>query len=165
MRISVASFMNSEWALYRQLRLAALKDSPDAFGTTYEQAATYTDATWQSRLTARMSEHDLALIAKADDLPAGLAWGRIDPGAPGIAHVFQMWVAPTFRGHGVARQLLEEIRTWAVDLGSHTLELSVTCGNSPARALYESFGFEPQGLAEPLRPGSALEVQPMRLIL
>ncbi|MFT6644676.1 MAG: hypothetical protein ACJAX5_002311 [Patiriisocius sp.] len=36
-----------EWLSYRDIRLAALKDSPDAFGSTYAESILYTEvAVW-----------------------------------------------------------------------------------------------------------------------
>jgi hypothetical protein len=52
---------------------------------------------------------------------------------------------------------------WATALGAISMQLSVTCGDTPARKLYESAGFIPVGALEPLRPGSTLEVQAMEL--
>jgi hypothetical protein len=43
--------------------------------------------------------------------------------------------------------------------------LDVTVGNEPARRLYEAAGFRAAGAPVPLRPGSALEEQPMRLVV
>jgi ribosomal protein S18 acetylase RimI-like enzyme len=76
-----------------------------------------------------------------------------------------MWVAPEARGSGIERALLNEIISWAKSAGQGNVKLAVTTTNSAAFALYQSSGFEPYGNVEELRPGSALNVQPMILEL
>lgn len=76
-----------------------------------------------------------------------------------------MWVAPGHRGLGAGRMLLEAVIAWAKAQNASYLDLGVTCGDRPARRLYERAGFKPKGKPQPLRPGSTLLVQPMRLAL
>jgi GNAT superfamily N-acetyltransferase len=108
---------------------------------------------------------NLPLLAEVAAQPVGLAWGRIEKTTPDVANVYQMWVAPIHRGQGAGRLLLEAIIAWASAAGVRRVVLSVTCGESPARGLYVRAGFTPIGEAEPLRPGSALLVQPMQMLL
>jgi GNAT superfamily N-acetyltransferase len=82
-----------------------------------------------------------------------------------VAALSQMWVAPTHRGRGVGQKLLEAVIAWATAQNVAALDLGVTCGDSPARRLYERAGFKPLGEPQPLRPGSTLLAQPMRLAL
>jgi ribosomal protein S18 acetylase RimI-like enzyme len=76
-----------------------------------------------------------------------------------------MWVAPGYRRLGAGQMLLERVIAWARARGARFLDLGVTQGNSPAMRLYTRAGFEPVGRLQPLRPGSQLLVQPMRLKL
>jgi hypothetical protein len=39
-----------DWQVYKSLRLASLKDSPDSFGATYERESEFPDSEWISRL-------------------------------------------------------------------------------------------------------------------
>ncbi|MND99560.1 hypothetical protein D3C80_919470 [compost metagenome] len=41
-----------EWRLYRNLRLRALRESPDAFSSTYEREATRSEDDWEARVSA-----------------------------------------------------------------------------------------------------------------
>jgi GNAT superfamily N-acetyltransferase len=82
-----------------------------------------------------------------------------------VAHLYQVWVAPEHRGRGAARGLLAAAAAWARAAGAHTLALDVTCGDTPAMRLYTRAGCRPAGAPQPLRPGSALRVQPLRLPL
>jgi ribosomal protein S18 acetylase RimI-like enzyme len=162
----VTRFAPSDWRSYRDLRLRALADSPDAFASTLDAERTRPDAEWARRLElAAAGSTDLPLVARVGGPPAGLAWGRLDAHLPGVAHLYQVWVAPEFRGRGVGRMLLDAVIQWARAAGARELVLDVTRGDTPATRLYLRAGFRPAGEPEPLREGSALEVQPMRLTL
>ncbi|MFP6641736.1 MAG: GNAT family N-acetyltransferase [Myxococcota bacterium] len=164
--ISVCPFSSHEWRIDRDLRLRALSDSPDAFMRTLEEEEGQTDAFWSERIvSAAESDLDLLLLAKVDSDPAGLSCGKIPTANGEVAHVFQMWVVPTYRGVGVALKLLDEIASWATSKNARRLVLSVTCGDSAANRLYARMGFAPVGEPEPLRPGSALLSQEMHLDL
>ena len=155
-----------EWRAYRDLRLRALADAPDAFGTTLDAARRHSDAHWTERVSAGAgSVRELPLVAEDGGRLAGMVWATIDPAAPETAHVIQMWVAPESRGHRCGWMLLDAVVGWARDAGARTVLLRVTCGDSPARRLYSRAGFEPVGEPEPIRPGSALLAQPMCLEL
>lgn len=152
-----------DWQVYRDLRLRALKDSPDAFGTTYEESCQRPDEYWMSRLKDLSADADLPLVAEGSGRQVGLAWGRIEPADPGTAQVFQMWVVPAWRGRGVGRLLLRRIVDWARGRQVDAVVLSVACGNEPARLLYETAGFRPFGAPERIRRDRELLVQNMRL--
>tara|TARA_R110002072_G_scaffold136124_2_gene278234 strand:- start:222345 stop:222857 length:513 start_codon:yes stop_codon:yes gene_type:complete len=151
-----------DWQLYKDIRLTSLKDSPDAFGSTYAREAEFPDSEWKSRLDPDVrAANALPLIAETGRDAVGLAWGLIHAPDLHIAHVYQMWVSPDQRGKGVGKFLLNEIRQWALSRGCERLALSVTTNNDAAVGLYVSYGFAPSGPVEELRSGSSLTVQPM----
>ena len=163
---SVRKLRAHEWREYRDLRLRALADSPDAFGSALAFEQPRSDAEWADRLASgATSAWNLPLVAVEGNQLVGLAWGRIDPSVPETAHVFQMWVAPRSRGLGCGSMLLDGLVHWARGAKARRVVLGVTCGNTPARRLYERAGFRPAGDPSPLRPGSTLLSQPMRLEL
>jgi ribosomal protein S18 acetylase RimI-like enzyme len=163
---TIHRFAPHEWRSYRELRLRALADSPDAFGSTLELESVRPDAEWARQLEdGARSPSDLPLVARLDDETIGLAWGRIQATEPAVAYLFQVWVAPEHRGRGVARMLLDAVVAWAQEAGPRYLALEVTCGDSAAVRLYTRAGFSPSGDPRPLRPGSPLMTQPMRLAL
>lgn len=82
-----------------------------------------------------------------------------------MAQLFQVWVAPEHRGRGVGQMLLDAVVGWARAAGAHAVALDVTCGDTPAARLYLRAGFRSAGDPTPLREGSRLLVQPMRLVL
>jgi ribosomal protein S18 acetylase RimI-like enzyme len=164
--VSVRRFAPEEWRIYRDLRLRALTDSPDAFGSTLDREAARSEADWASRLgQGSISDRDLPLIAEFDDEPLGLSWARIDDLQPDVAHIYQVWIAPTRRRLGAGAALLDTMIAWARSANVRRIVLSVTCGDTPAMHLYSRAGFAPVGEPQPLRPGSTLMSQPMQLDL
>ena len=89
----------------------------------------------------------------------------INDAQPQTADIYQMWVCPTVRGKGLAKSLLEQIKTWAIENRCTQLALAVTTNNQAAVDLYTSFGFAISGAPQPLRAHSKLLVQPMLLII
>ena len=161
----VRPFQPSEWKAYRDLRLRALGDAPDAFGSTLAMERERTEDQWAESLAlASASGLDLPLGAFVGALPVGLTWARADATDDAIIHLFQMWVAPEHRGRGLGRSLLITAIQWARDRGARAMLLGVTCGDTAAARLYASAGFEPVGEPRPLRPGALIQAQTMRLV-
>jgi len=67
---------------------------------------------------------------------------------PASGHVADLglMVAASHRRRGIGRAFLEQAVVWAGDVGVRKLELHVFPWNEPAIRLYESFGFEREGL-------------------
>lgn len=162
----IRTLAEHEWALYKSLRLAALAESPEAFGSTFAKEAQLTDAEWALRLASGGNAAlNFPIVAELDRQPMGLAWGRIEATQPVVAHLYQVWVHPDYRRLGAGQQLVEAVIAWAISQHVQVLELGVTCGDTPAMRLYRRAGFEPVGQPEPIRPGTDVLGQTMRLNL
>jgi GNAT superfamily N-acetyltransferase len=163
---SVRAFRPHEWRVYRDLRLRALADSPDAFGGTLAEGIDRPDTEWSNRLASGADTRwNFPVVAELAGEAIGLAWGRIEPSEPEAAHLYQMWVDPRFRRLGAGQMLLQAVIDWAKYANVRFLALGVTCGDSAARRLYSRAGFKAVGEPELLRPGSTLLAQSMRLEL
>ena len=161
---SLTLFSPEQWELYRHLRLAALLDSPDAFGSTHALEVEQPAQVWQSRLAAAATSGlDLPLLARVGELPAGLCWAKRDSANLSVVNLYQVWVAPEFRGTGIGSALLERCVAWARSIGAAELRLGVTLADSPAYRLYIRHGFLPAGAPQPLRDGVDLLAQNMSL--
>ena len=99
----------------------------------------WTPASVWAELAARPRR---SYVVARDDADGGLAgYGGVDLGGE-VADVMTMAVAPRQQGHGLGRQLLEELVGRAVADHAAYLMLEVRADNEPARKLYESRGFE-----------------------
>lgn len=151
-----------DWPLYRDLRLAALADSPQAFGSTHRSESERRDPEWASRLKNLDPDRELPMVVEVEGAGVGLAWGRITAEAPDTAALYQVWVHPAHRGRGAGHLLLVTFTEWARRRGARRLVLDVTVADSPAMSLYHRAGFRPLGQPRPLRPGSVHRCQPMQ---
>ncbi|MCX7645726.1 MAG: GNAT family N-acetyltransferase [Rhodobacteraceae bacterium] len=83
-----------------------------------------------------------ALIARADDAPAGAAFVAIHAGT---AMIHAIEVPPRRRRRGAGRAMIAAAANWALSHGAETVALVVTEANGPARALYASLGMAAVG--------------------
>ena len=150
-----------DWAVFRELRLRSLLDSPDAFGSAYGDESSWSEPTWRDWAAGRWRGGIAAVFAcrRDDGTPVGTATGAVYDAEPHIAHVYAMWVAPDARGSGVGRALLEAVVGWARDRGGERLVLSVTESNEIGRRFYEACGFVDTGERDVLREGSAIRTR------
>lgn len=156
----------NEWRLYRSLRLRALRESPDAFASTYECEAIRSDDDWEARISAAATSTGAqAFFAFHHGEPCGLVWCKSSEAEPDVVEVFQMWVDPVSRGIGAGRALLASAIDWAESRGAQRVRLGVTIAHTPAMHLYRTGGFCGIGLPEPLRLGCTLKSQSMELSL
>jgi ribosomal protein S18 acetylase RimI-like enzyme len=89
------------------------------------------------------------LVAVVDGQVVGYATVRQWSPIPSHAHVLEingLAVAPAHQGHGVGRALVQASVTRARQQGARKLTLRVLGTNTRARRLYESCGFEIEGI-------------------
>lgn len=134
------------WEAMRDIRLAALRDAPDAFASSYEREAGFAEADWRRRTTRGGSF--LAYARELGTAPVGIAGGY--EAEPGVAELISMWVSPQARGRGVGQALVEAVVGWARAEGMPRVHLWVAEDNGHARLLYERHGFRPTGERQPL---------------
>jgi len=160
--IRIRELQQDEWRVWRTLRIAALEDSPDAFGDTAEQARGRSDEQWRESL---VHPDERLLIAEIDSGLVGMARVRRDADDASRAGLYSMWVSPDARRLGVGRALIDAVFGWAIRNEVSRLWLCVTQGNEPAKRLYKSFGFEATGSLRPLRAGSEKQMDEMQVSL
>ena len=148
----------NDWALFREIRLRSLLDSPEAFGSTYGVESSQTERAWRDWVAGRWRGGvSVVFVGYADDVtPVGTATGAEYEAEPGIGHLYAMWVAPDARGAGVGRALLDAVADWARARGCDRLILTVTESNGTARRFYAARGFVDTGEREALRQGSEI---------
>ncbi len=146
--MAVERIRPNEWALLRDMRLRALRDAPEAFGQTYENAAAEPELEWRSAARAASSGDRRAWFFARADGPAASVATRADLGMvqarrrpPDDCLVFSMWVAPEARHLGVGRALIDAAATWARSWGGRRIVLWVTGVNEGAQRFYERVGF------------------------
>jgi GNAT superfamily N-acetyltransferase len=148
--IDVRVLTRDDWALWREVRLAALTEAPQAFGAALADHQGDRDRPegWQARLELAGSCN---LVAHVGDRAVGMA-GGVPTDDTGVVELISMWVAPAARGLGVGVRLIEAIEQWATRRGATALRLTVVEDNAPAADLYRRAGFAPSGAPITLMP-------------
>jgi ribosomal protein S18 acetylase RimI-like enzyme len=129
-------------ALYRDIRLEALRANPEAFGSTFEIENAQTLSWFFDRLGT-----STVLGAFCDTKLVGIAGFAIQEGQKRThkGFLWGMYVRPGARGIGVGHRLVEGV----LDLARQRVELvqlTVVQDNEQARRLYASLGFLDYGL-------------------
>ena len=133
-----------ERELYKLMRLASLRESPFAFGSTYESAVQRSPESWaeQADSTAQGSDRS-TFIALCGDVPIGIAALYRTGEGSDVGELVQVWVAPEQRSQGVAIDLMDAVFEWAGANGFRTVVAGVTKENARALRFYRKHGFAP----------------------
>ncbi|REK77010.1 GNAT family N-acetyltransferase [Paenibacillus paeoniae] len=130
-----------------ELRLEALGTSPEAFGSSYEDALETPLEAVRAKVEA--TENQFILGAYADGEMVGMA-GFLRQTARKTRHkgfIWGVYVKSDYRKHGVGKGLLEAVIEQARRMeGLELIQLTVVTANRGARQLYESLGFQSYGL-------------------
>lgn len=148
---TIRRISTDDWEDVRDIRLRALKDAPDAFGATYDEAIGFDESRWRERA----GEGRTFLGYDGDGPPVGMAasyWNE------DVLELVAMWVAPEARGSGVAVELVDAVAEQAKGDGAADVHLWVTETNPAARKLYERIGFTYTGEREPMWNRDSLTV-------
>jgi RimJ/RimL family protein N-acetyltransferase len=119
----------------RALRLAALRDAPEAFSASLAEDEARRARDWE------MLAGGPGAVFVAGDFE-GMAGVFLEGGEP---RLWGMWVAPAARGRGVGGALTQAVVEWARVRALETLRLTVMEDAPAARALYERAGFVATG--------------------
>jgi ribosomal protein S18 acetylase RimI-like enzyme/2-polyprenyl-3-methyl-5-hydroxy-6-metoxy-1,4-benzoquinol methylase len=130
-----------DWQQWKLLRLEALKNAPESFGSSYEEEVNWTDLDFQTALTKSdifgiFVDNSLVSCAgfyslnSAKTKHCGVIWG--------------MYTRPECRGQGIASSLIQAIINHAK---SRVNQLHLTCvtSNLGAVAFYQKQGFKIYG--------------------
>jgi GNAT superfamily N-acetyltransferase len=137
----------AEWSLYRDVRLRALEESPDAFTSTLAEEAPQDEQFWRDRMNRAHR-----LLAERKKLPVGvISVGPYDRD-PEAGEVFGLYVVPEARGAGVSWRLVEAAAALATSNGYRQLYYWVGTDNGRAVGFANNFGFRTTGARRPARP-------------
>ena len=139
-RFTVRRAVPGDEPILRTLRLEALAEAPEAFGSTRDRELARTTADWRRWLAPGVT-----LILEDAGTPRGLVAGVLDAQDPRTVHLMAMWVHPALRASGAADSLVAEHLAWARTVGARVLRVDVFATNDRARRLYERHGFRSTG--------------------
>jgi RimJ/RimL family protein N-acetyltransferase len=139
---SVRRLLAEDAALYREIRLEALQDAPEWFGSTFAEESARPLPGFADRL-----RHSAVFGAFDGEELIGIAafFGRQSRKEAHKGVLVGMYVRPQARGCGIGRHLVEAVIGHArrhVEI----LQLTVVKDNEPARRLYTRLGFIEYGI-------------------
>jgi ribosomal protein S18 acetylase RimI-like enzyme len=144
--MEVRALTEVDGANYRDLRLRALREEPEAFGASYEERVgrPLEETAARLRQTSEPPDHfTLGAFAPDDRLIGSVSFTRQTPSKERHrGTITAMYVAPEARGRGTGKQLLRAAIARAQALeGMEQITLGVVSTNAAARALYRALGF------------------------
>lgn len=145
--------------ILREVRLQALSDAPDAFGSTYERELARTKSDWQ-----RWMSPGASFILYDPAGARGMVAALRDEADPAVVHLMAMWVHPEIRGSGGAAELVAALVAWAHSEAARCVRLKVIKGNERARRFYGRMGFRPTGQSAIRECDGSIEVEMERSV-
>lgn len=158
--ITVRVLDEQDWQIYRDVRLAALADSPNAFAASAAQERQFDDAFWRRRLTRSRR----MIAQRGDDVVGVVSIGHSRSEDPRSCELFGLWVRPDLRGQGVAWQLVQAGVDQAGNDSFEFVYYWVGTDNGRGVAFASSFGFRPADARRPMQVTGVPEgVEPAEL--
>jgi len=132
--------------IYRTIRLNALLNSPESFGSSYEEELEFPLERFLQRISkpnsntyGAFSEGQLIGICNLVFQPRKKMNHRAD--------IYSMYVEPDFRNKGIGKRLIQQaIKTAQQSDRIEQIYLTVVSSNKVAKSLYISFGFKSYGI-------------------
>ncbi|MEC0238498.1 GNAT family N-acetyltransferase [Paenibacillus dokdonensis] len=131
-----------------KLRLEALQSNPEAFGSSYEDNVHTPMNEVILKINNEPDNYILGAFTENNEL-MGIAGFRREQGMK-VRHKGMIWgvyVSPTHRGKGIARELMQEILHRGTEIeGLQQIQLSVVTANHAAAEQYKRLGFVTYGV-------------------
>jgi ribosomal protein S18 acetylase RimI-like enzyme len=146
----------ANWSALRTIRLAALRESPQAFLSTHERELSWGRDQWLAEFNR--GDWSVGFIARQAVSLLGATRTSVTPSHE--CFLEYMWVASDHRGSGIAYEMLAFTFDRLRAAGVQTAFLYVLDGNDPAMRLYKRAGFTSTSDPEPLTdfPGRSEEL-------
>lgn len=145
---TIRALGSDEWQTYRDVRLSALEESPDAFAASVAQEKQYDEDFWRARVqrSRRMVAQD-----EADEVVGVVSVGDRSTADERLGELFGLWVKPALRGQGVAWKLVQAGVDQAKEEHYKAILYWVGTDNGRAVAFASSFGFRPTDSRRPMK--------------
>lgn len=148
--LQARALTTDEWAVLSDIRLVALKDSPQAFLSTYDREYSYRESDWRAEFN-----RGCWTVAYQQGKPVGLIGAtREDTVSSTECYLEYLWVTPESRRCGVASSLINAVLQRLGQEGVSTVWLWILDGNESAAHFYEKHGFTFTGKKQPVTHSS-----------
>lgn len=139
--MNIRILTQADWEIWKQIRLEALKNEPESFGSSYEEELVWLDQAFQ----AELKNSNIFGVVVDGTLVSCVGFFTLKSNK--TAHrgvVWGMYTKPEYRNQGIASTLFKEL---IQHTRSRVIQLHLTCvtSNLSAIAFYEKQGFKIYG--------------------
>ncbi len=133
----------NEWKAYKQIRLEALKNEPDAFARTYDEERDKKDEVWKERLEEAQNNNKVVLLfVQYNNRIVGMGGLFYTHEHSPLVEIWGIYINKEFRGKGLGKVLITNLITKAKkNKKTKKLKIEVNSANIPAIRLYLRLGF------------------------
>lgn len=148
MSIIIRKLQPHESATYRAVRLACLKNTPEYFGSTYEEEILNPKFMFEAFIENGSPDHVMFGAFDEERLIGITGFNRMArQRAMHRGEIVQVYVDSNYRGQNIAERLIRRALEYAFALdGIEQIQLSVIANNQTAIKLYEKVGFKAFGV-------------------
>ena len=143
MAIHLKKLSESDWKLFREIRLRALKEDPQAFGSNYKKENKYTEELWRNRL----SGESCAVFGVFDGKKLiGMTGVKVDQNddLERKGYFWGSWLEPSYRKKGISKLMYAERLKWAKDHPTlNVIRASYWVSNKASEKAMIGSGFKP----------------------
>ena len=142
--ISIRFIRDSEVEAFKSLRLEALREHPESFGTDYEEDAAQPESVWKERVGKAAGDPSGSIVlADAGNELAGMVgvWRGSGIKTRHEANIWGVYVRPKYRGHKLTEQMINEALGWCRGGNVRIVRLTVVTCNTAAIHAYQKCGF------------------------
>jgi RimJ/RimL family protein N-acetyltransferase len=152
--VTIRSAREEDAPAYRDLRLEALRNHPEAFSSDYAANLAQPMTFWTERLLSNSPDSAVMIYFAVHDKPLIGMCGITHSNSPKLQHsatIVSMYVRPDWRGFRIAEGLVTACVDWARTRDVKIVKLAVVTTNtraicSYARCGFQVYGIEPQAL-------------------
>ncbi len=149
--VNILLIREHDIAAFQSLRLRGLRETPDAFGATYDEFMHEAPSTILERTLTKESFPERFVLGAfdSDNSLVGVVgcYRESRQKSRHKAWVWGMYVAPEMREQGTGKQLMQALLVRCATIsGIEQVHLAVVTTNVAARHLYESLGFRVYGI-------------------
>jgi RimJ/RimL family protein N-acetyltransferase len=145
--VSLRPARKTDVQAYRDLRLEALHDHPEAFGSDHAVNQVRPMSFWVERLSALGSDSTIYFAIYNNALIGTCGMYRGDsPKTQHSATLVGVYIQPAWRGLQIAEGLMASCLEWAHQHGIMIVKLAVVATNTAAIRRYSSYGFKIYGI-------------------
>jgi ribosomal protein S18 acetylase RimI-like enzyme len=148
--LTVRRIAAHQGAVFRELRMASLREAPYAFGATLEEEASADAATFDAKAALNAASiTSTTFILYTEGHPAGLIDACFVDSPQRRAFVSELWVAPAVRHLRGGELLVNTASEWLAHAGAAEVFAWIADSNRNAMRFYERLGFGPTGDHQP----------------